>query len=118
MQKIDGDHQIFVPGCEHLYRRMTVREVARVQTFPDDFKFIYEDVNDGYKMIGNAVPVNLAFHIAKQIRQVLKKHGIQLAENEVVGRDAKLNVKVKKPYKPYSAIQTKLFGDIYEVCEE
>ena len=97
---------------------MTVREVARVQTFPDDFKFIYEDVNDGYKMIGNAVPVNLAFHIAKQIRQVLKKHGIQLAENEVVGRDAKLNVKVKKPYKPYSAIQTKLFGDIYEVCEE
>lgn len=35
--------------------------------FPDDFKFIYTDVNYGYKMIGNAVPVNLAYHMAKQI---------------------------------------------------
>ena len=33
----------FVEGKEDLYRRMTVREVARVQGFPDDFKFIYND---------------------------------------------------------------------------
>lgn len=42
------------------YRRLTVRECARVQTFPDNFEFIYTDVDMGYKMIGNAVPVNLA----------------------------------------------------------
>lgn len=63
----------FVEGQEHLYRRMTVREVARVQGFPDDFKFIYKNLNDGYKMIGNAVPVNLAYEIACEIKKVLEE---------------------------------------------
>ena len=62
----------FVEGKEHLYRRMTIREIARVQGFPDDFKFIYDGVNDAYKMIGNAVPVNLAYEIAVGIRDALK----------------------------------------------
>ena len=55
---------------------MTVREVARVQSFPDDFKFIYNDVNYGYKMIGNAVPVNLAYHVALQIKKTLIDNGV------------------------------------------
>lgn len=76
MIKIEKNKQIFVPGQEHLYRRMTVREVARVQTFPDDHKFLYTDVNMGYKMIGNAVPVNLAYHVAMSIRAALEKHGV------------------------------------------
>jgi len=54
-----------------LYRRLSVRECARVQTFPDDFIFEYTDVAVGYKMIGNAVPVNLAYEIAKQIMEDL-----------------------------------------------
>lgn len=62
----------FVEGKEGLYRRMTVREVARVQGFPDTFKFIYDSINDGYKMIGNAVPVNLAYEIALAIKEVLE----------------------------------------------
>ena len=61
----------FVEGKESLYRRMTIREVARVQGFPDDFVFVYECVNDGYKMIGNAVPVNLAYEVATSIKQQL-----------------------------------------------
>ena len=77
MIKVEKNLQKFVPGKEHLYRRMTVREVARVQTFPDDFKFIYTDVNMGYKMIGNAVPVNLAYHMAKQIKRTLESRGIR-----------------------------------------
>ncbi len=71
MIKIDKNKHIFVKGKEHLYRRMTVREVARIQTFPDEFKFIYDDVDCGYKMIGNAVPVNLAYSIAMQIKRTL-----------------------------------------------
>jgi DNA (cytosine-5)-methyltransferase 1 len=62
----------FVEGKEDLYRRMTIREVARIQGFPDDFKFIYKSTNDAYKMIGNAVPVNLAYEIALAIKRVLE----------------------------------------------
>ena len=76
MEKLEKNLQRFVPGQEHLYRRMTVREVARVQSFPDDYLFLYDDINMGYKMIGNAVTVNLAYHIAMSIRAALDKHGI------------------------------------------
>lgn len=73
MVKVGKNDCRFVEGQEHLYRRMTVREVARVQGFPDDFKFIYKNLNDGYKMIGNAVPVNLAYEIACEIKKVLEE---------------------------------------------
>lgn len=68
---VEKNKRIFVPGKEHLYRRLTVRECARIQGFPDDFEFIYTDVDTGYKMIGNAVPVDLAYIIAKSIKQYL-----------------------------------------------
>lgn len=72
MIKVEKNLQKFVEGSEHLYRRLSVRECARIQTFPDDFKFYYDSLNDGYKMIGNAVPVNLAFAVAEQIMRYLK----------------------------------------------
>lgn len=62
----------FVEGKEHLYRRMTVREIARVQGFPDEFQFLYDNVDVAYKMIGNAVPVNLAYEIAMAIKRTLE----------------------------------------------
>ncbi len=61
----------FVKGQEHLYRRMTIREIARIQGFPDSFRFLYENTDDAYKMIGNAVPVNLAYEIAMAIKKAL-----------------------------------------------
>ena len=72
MVKVDKNDCRFVVGKEGLYRRMTIREVARVQGFPDDFKFIYNNTNDAYKMIGNAVPVNLAYEIAIAIKAALE----------------------------------------------
>lgn len=66
------DKRIFEPGKEDLYRRLTVRECARIQTFPDDFVFIYDNVTHGYKMIGNAVPVNLAYHVALAIKSAIR----------------------------------------------
>jgi DNA (cytosine-5)-methyltransferase 1 len=71
MPLVSKDNRIFVPGKEHLYRRLSVRECARVQTFPDDYIFKYKNLADGYKMIGNAVPVNFAKSIAEQIRSDL-----------------------------------------------
>lgn len=73
MIKVGKNDCRFVEGQENLYRRMTVREVARIQGFPDDFEFIYEKVDAGYKMIGNAVPVELARVIATQIKSTLEK---------------------------------------------
>lgn len=73
MEKVGLNKCRFVPGKEKLYRRMTVREVARIQGFPDDFKFIYTDTDNAYKMIGNAVPVNLAYEIACGIKKTLSK---------------------------------------------
>lgn len=58
-------------------RRLTVRECARIQTFPDSYEFIIKKTkeqkglssSDAYKIIGNAVPCVLAFSIAKNIEQ-------------------------------------------------
>ena len=60
MIKIGKDKMKFNKKFKNKYRRLSIRECARVQTFPDDFIFFYENLSDGYKMIGNAVPVNLA----------------------------------------------------------
>ncbi|MDD2634739.1 MAG: DNA (cytosine-5-)-methyltransferase [Bacteroidales bacterium] len=55
-------------------RRLTLRECARIQTFPDDFNFVIANHKKfalspsvGYKLVGNAVPPLLAYHIAKKI---------------------------------------------------
>lgn len=69
MEIVGKDKRAFVKGYD--YRRLTVREAARVQTFPDDFVFRYKNVLDGYKMIGNAVPVKFAERLALQIRNDL-----------------------------------------------
>jgi DNA (cytosine-5)-methyltransferase 1 len=67
MEKVEKDLWKFV-GQSPEYRRLSVREAARIQTFPDDFKFYYKGVADGYKMVGNAVPVRLAEAIASKIK--------------------------------------------------
>lgn len=99
MKFIEQNKRIFIPGKEHLYRRLSVRECARIQTFPDNFIFKYRDVADGYKMIGNAVPVEFARNIAVKIMQDLKnikKYG-QIYE-EKAERDY-----VKNPLAQYSS---------------
>lgn len=59
-------------------RRLTVRECARIQTFPDEYQFIQPktpanvgvSASDAYKIIGNAVPCVLAYNIARRIEEV------------------------------------------------
>lgn len=58
-------------------RRLTIRECARIQTFPDEFSFVIPamgeecsvSASEAYKIIGNAVPPLLAYHIAKNIEE-------------------------------------------------
>ncbi len=67
MLSVEKNKRVFVEEKKHLYRRLSVRECARLQGFPDDFEFIYQSVDTGYKMIGNAVPVELARIVAEKI---------------------------------------------------
>jgi len=58
-------------------RRLTTRECARLQTFPDDYQFILEktekniavSASSAYKIIGNAVPCVLAYNIGKTLSE-------------------------------------------------
>lgn len=72
MVKKDNGNFEFETGHEHLYRRFTIQECARLQTFPDTYKLKFSRVDKGYKMLGNAVPVNLARAIAGSVRDCLK----------------------------------------------
>jgi len=58
-------------------RRLTIRECARIQTFPNDYQFILKKTNtnksvtatNAYKIIGNAVPCVLAYNLAKNLSE-------------------------------------------------
>lgn len=65
-------------GITHPFenRRFTIREIARIQSFPDDFKFPYKTIADAYKVIGNAVPPIFAWVLAKSIEQHLRNEGV------------------------------------------
>lgn len=58
--------------CHPLENRpLSIRESARIQSFPDDWKFC-GSISSQYRQIGNAVPVNLAYHVGKNIyRQIV-----------------------------------------------
>lgn len=67
MNLIKQNSREFVKGKEKLYRRLSIRECARIQTFPNNFTFVYNNVVAGYKMIGNAVPVKMGKILAEKI---------------------------------------------------
>ena len=54
-------------------RRLSAREAARIQSFPDDFIF-YPSTSSAYKQIGNAVPPVLGWHVATAVQSFLNKH--------------------------------------------
>ena len=53
-------------------RPLTIREYARIQTFPDEWEF-HGSLSSVYKQIGNAVPVNLAYAIGRSLVSVLNQ---------------------------------------------
>ena len=77
-----GDHG--VPGGENMLRLpdgsvryFTVRESARLQTFPEEFRF-YGSWTETMRQLGNAVPVDLARLVAADIGEKLSNHGKSL----------------------------------------
>lgn len=80
MVKVGKDKYIFTDGEEN-NRRLSVKEIARIQTFPDWYEFSRGTSNRNenakldlvYKQIGNAVPVKLALSVAEPIAEFAKK---------------------------------------------
>ncbi|MGN1060540.1 MAG: DNA cytosine methyltransferase [Candidatus Coproplasma sp.] len=54
-----------------LPRRLSAREAARIQTFPDDFVFV-KSTSDAYRQIGNAVAPVFAWHLAQTLKTILQ----------------------------------------------
>ena len=76
MRKVEQDVWEFTDDISK-YRRLSVRECARIQTFPDDFVFT-GSLNSKYKQIGNAVPPLLTKVIALQLDHLV--HAPELTE--------------------------------------
>ncbi|GHC41731.1 DNA cytosine methyltransferase [Roseibacillus persicicus] len=79
-----GDHG--VPGGENMIRYpdgtvryLTIRESARVQTFPDDYQFL-GSWTESMRQLGNAVPVELARIVGESVAKALKKDSARLAK--------------------------------------
>jgi len=66
------------PNC---HRRLSVRECARIQTFPDNFIFSGSN-GAGFAHIGNAVPPILSFHIAKEFIKVMNNKKIDFNKSD------------------------------------
>ncbi|MBC2682576.1 DNA (cytosine-5-)-methyltransferase [Corynebacterium anserum] len=62
-------------------RPLNVREYARIQSFPDEWTF-QGSVSQQYKQIGNAVPVNLAFHVGTGLRAMLEGKTLDTHEEQ------------------------------------
>lgn len=77
LSKVNGGQYIDELNNGLQERRLTVRECARIQTFPDDYEFVWPkdkkrerlSASAAYRIIGNAVPPLLAYHIAKRLER-------------------------------------------------
>ncbi|MFI3168546.1 MAG: DNA cytosine methyltransferase [Faecalibacterium sp.] len=73
---------LYKDGLRHIHpdpeqmRSITVREAARLQTFDDDYEFIGGAMHQ-YKMIGNAVPPKFSLVLAKALKQIIDKYGLE-----------------------------------------
>lgn len=80
---VNGGSNFLELNKGYIERRLTVRECARIQTFPDDYEFVRTgailgdeyrlSVSEGYKVIGNAVPPLLGYHIARRLQKIWDK---------------------------------------------
>lgn len=70
------DPVLLVDPEKEVYRRFTPREAARIQSFPDTFKFPTSE-SYAYKQIGNAVPPVMMWHVANSVLGAFGLHSIE-----------------------------------------
>ncbi len=82
-----------------MYRRFTPREAARIQSFPDNFRFTGSE-GDAYRQIGNAIPPVLMWHIGNALSHQ--------CENYNVNKPLHISIKEKQNLKKENNRYTRL----------
>lgn len=75
---LNSTDPVFIVG--ERYRRFSTREAARIQSFPDTFRFDSVSQSRQYKAIGNAVPPVLMWHIIRSLQKVTTIHQVNFEE--------------------------------------
>lgn len=83
-------HRVLLPDGRR--RRLTAREAARLQSFPDWFKFFGNQTNQ-FNQIGNAVPPLIAYYIALEIKKYVMDT-FRYSTNEIIAINANKKVKL------------------------
>ncbi|GGF72149.1 cytosine-specific methyltransferase [Terasakiella brassicae] len=85
---------VWHPTEDRIY---SVREIARFQTFPDQFEFLGRSIKSKYQQIGNAVPPHMAKQIAEQLKHYLFKTQIStLTRRKVESTELNVNQPIHK----------------------
>jgi DNA (cytosine-5)-methyltransferase 1 len=80
---------VWHPTKDRIY---SVREIARIQTFPDDFIFLGRTIKSKYQQIGNAVPPLMAQQIAEQLKHYINKSKVgTLRRNKIESVELNVN---------------------------
>ena len=90
-------------------RPLTIREYARIQSFPDEWQF-EGSLSSQYKQIGNAVPVNLGYHLGKCL--------IAMLDGSFNEETMELAEQIKSTTLLVDSIQKSLFENELETVEE
>lgn len=102
-------------------RPLTIREYARIQTFPDSWRF-EGSMSDKYKQIGNAVPVNLAWAVGRSLirlfNDIERIRPEECSDCSDAVRSVKALLIAQKRAKDSKQYEMPLFDDISMVCED
>lgn len=94
-------------------RPLSVRESARIQTFPDDYKFS-GSVASQYRQVGNAVPCNLAYHVGLALKQMLQiSQNYNNSQTLIVDYDDRKFIEVEPIIIPES-VSKQVYGEDFD----
>lgn len=86
------DPVLLVDPEKELYRRFSPKEAARIQSFPESFKFVGSQ-GDAYRQIGNAIPPVMMWHLANAL---VNQFGDLKIENNNRNKELQFNIINKK----------------------
>ena len=100
-----------------LFRQPTVREVACIQGFPLSFQFVAPRIGDRYKLVGNAVPCQMAYALAKVISDHIRKDESKVSSTRGFSVRAKTTLARQKAneYRPLIGSPEKVVDEAMDI---